>query len=135
MGVDYGTKRVGIALSDGLQLAAHPYDVVEASQAVARIKQISEEEGVVHIVIGLPVGLSGNEGQSAAGARRLADAVRGAVDVPVSLADERFTSKMAERSLLDGDVRRRDRKTKVDKVAAAVMLQSVLDRGVEDLDG
>lgn len=136
LGVDYGTKRVGLALSDALGIAAHPYDVIPAVGAAARIGEIVDAEHVVHIVVGLPTGLQGTEGASAAGARALAEEVRNIVTVPVSLADERFTSKIAERALLEGDVRRGERKQRVDKVAAAVMLQAVLDRpgGVESLE-
>ncbi len=136
MGVDYGTKRIGVALSDGLRVAAHPYAVIEARGAVARLVEIIEAEDVAHVVVGLPTGLGGNEGASATGARALADELRKLIGVPVSMADERFTSKIAERALLEGDVSRGDRKERIDKVAAAVMLQAVLDRpgGVESLD-
>jgi len=136
LGVDYGTRRVGLALSDGLGVAAHPYTVIDAPGAAARIAEIAKAEDVTHIVVGLPTGLGGDEGPSALGARALADEIRNIVSVPVALADERFTSKIAERALLEGDVRRRQRKERIDKVAAAVMLQAVLDKpgGVESLD-
>ena len=136
LGVDYGTRRVGLALSDALGIAAHPYDVIAADGAATRIGEIVALEGVARVVVGLPTGLGGAEGPSAAGARALAEEVRNIVAIPVSLADERFTSKIAERALIEGDVRRAQRKRRVDKVAAAVMLQAVLDRpgGVESLE-
>ena len=136
MGVDYGTRRIGVALSDALRIAAHPHAVLDAEDAVSRLAEIVAEEGVTHVVVGLPTGLHGVEGTSAVGARRLAEEIRNIVAVPVSLADERFTSKIAERALLEGDVRRAERKQRIDKVAAAVMLQAVLDRpgGMESLD-
>lgn len=136
MGVDYGTKRIGVALSDQLRLAAHPYAVLDADGALARLAEIVKTECVSHVVVGLPTGLAGHEGESAVGARALADELRKLISVPVSLADERFTSKLAERALLEAGVSRRNRKERVDKVAAAVMLQTVLDGpgGVDSLD-
>jgi putative Holliday junction resolvase len=135
MGIDYGTARVGVALSDAVRITAQPFEVVPAVGAAKRLAQIVDEERVSFIVVGLPLHLSGDSGPSARGARALADELRTLVEVPVALADERFTSKIAERALLEGNVRRRDRRRAVDKVAAAVMLQSVLDRpgGVDSL--
>ena len=128
MGVDYGTTRVGVAISDGLQISAQPHSVVPAEGAAKAIAALIEEEHVVYVVVGLPLHLSGDANTSSEGARALAEKLRTLIDVPVALADERFTSKIAERVLLEGNVRRRERREAIDKVAAAVMLQAVLDR-------
>lgn len=130
MGVDYGTRRIGVALSDALQIAAHPHTVLDATadDLMLQIASIVDTQDVVEIVVGLPTGLDGSEGESARGARRLAERLADAVTVRVSLADERYTSTIAERALIEGNVRRAERKSTVDKVAAAVMLQSFLDR-------
>jgi len=130
LGLDFGTKRVGVAVSDGLRVAASPLEVLDAKapDLVQRIVGIIEEYEVVEVAVGLPTSLSGDEGPSAAGARHLADRVAKATGLVVKLVDERFTSKMAESSMLAAGVRRRDRRARIDKVAASIMLQSHLDR-------
>ena len=128
LGVDYGTHRVGLALSDPLRITAQPFSVLDASEDVARqIADVVSENEVECIVVGLPIGLNGREGQAASNARKLADAIRAEVSVGVELSDERFTTKTAEEALLKGNVSRADRKKKIDKVAAAVMLQHWLN--------
>lgn len=129
MGLDYGTRRIGVALSDALHLTAQPFTVLEADseQLESDLQALVEEHEVEHIVVGLPVNLSGDDSLSTAAARRLADRVAAATGVPVSLTDERFTTRTAEQTLIGANVRRRRRKQVIDKVAAAVMLQHYLD--------
>lgn len=128
LGVDYGTHRVGLALSDPLRIAAHPYEVLDADDDVAlRIADVVSENEVDCVVVGLPIGLNGREGPAALEARKLAEAIGAAVSVEVELSDERFTTKTAEEALLKANVSRAKRKKKIDKVAAAVMLQHWLD--------
>jgi len=99
LGIDYGTKRVGIALSDGLGLMARPLEVVARSDVVSRVEDIVSTYDVTRLIIGLPTALGGHEGASAEGAR----------------------------SLLDKGMKRRKRREAVDKVAAAIILQEYLD--------
>lgn len=128
LGVDYGTHRVGLALSDPLRIAAHPYAVLPADADVAtRIAEVVAQNDVDQVVVGLPIGLSGREGQAAAEARKLAGDISAVVTVDVELSDERFTTKTAEEAMLRANVKRAGRKKKIDKVAAAVMLQHWLD--------
>ena len=129
MGIDYGHKRVGIALSDGLGMAAYPCEVLAAGPGLeTRLVELAHENGVTRVVIGLPVSLDGSEGASAKDARRFAERVSALLDVEVVMYDERFTSKIAERVLLEAGTSRTGRRSRVDKVAAAVMLQGYLDR-------
>lgn len=130
LGLDPGTKRIGVAVSDGLRIAASPLEVLDAASPdlLSRIGALVAEYEVVEVAVGLPTSLSGAEGPSAEAARRLADDVAGATGLPVHLVDERFTSRMAESSMLEAGVRRRDRRANLDKVAASIMLQSFLDR-------
>ncbi len=129
MGIDYGTHRVGVALSDPLHITAQPCEVVAVDdQLLDRLAAIVREHDVERIVVGLPVSLSGDEGPAAVAARTLAEEIDRRVEVDVELADERFTTKTAEEALLQGNVRRSRRKEVIDKVAAAVMLQQWLDR-------
>ncbi len=128
LGVDYGTKRVGLALSDPLGLTAQPLDVVPRSEVVDRVRELVATESVGVLVMGLPIGLSGDEGSSAEQARELGAELAEATGVAVEYVDERFTSRMAEAALLESGMKRRDRKENVDKVAAAIFLQDYLDR-------
>ena len=134
MGVDYGHKRVGIALSDGLGIAAHPFDVLEAGAGLQRrLAALVSEHDVTRVVIGLPVSLDGSERASARGARRFAERVGASLDVEVVLYDERFTSRIAEGVLIAAGTSRAGRRSRVDKVAAAVMLQGYLDRRAREM--
>jgi len=130
MGVDYGTRRVGIALSDPSRTIAQGHTVLDAKvvDVVEAILTIARDQEVAQIVVGLPVSLSGYEGPSAQGARLLAEKLATATGLPVELSDERFTTRTAEAALLEGNVRRRRRRQVIDQIAAAVMLQQYLDR-------
>jgi putative Holliday junction resolvase len=127
LGVDYGTKRVGLAISDPLGITARPLSVVPRASAVDEVVSLVKDQDIGTIVVGLPTGLSGGEGASAAEARRLADELEEATGVEIVLLDERFTSRMAEGSLVDSGMKRRERRETVDKVAAAIILQDYLD--------
>ena len=128
LGVDFGTKRVGLAISDPLGLTARPLSVVSRSTAVEEVVNLVKEQDIGTIVVGLPTGLSGGEGMSATEARKLADELGTATGVDVVLVDERFTSRLAEVALLESGMKRRKRRETVDKVAAAIILQDYLDR-------
>lgn len=127
LGVDYGTKRVGIAISDALGLMARPLEVVSRGEALDRIGAIVSEEGVATIVVGLPARLAGGEGSSAAAARSFGEEIAGRTGARVVYADERFTTRLAEAALLESGMSRRRRRSTVDKVAAAIILQDYLD--------
>ena len=129
MGLDYGTARIGVALSDPLKITAQPYEVWGADDPdlMEKVRTVTVDSEVEAIVVGLPLSLSGKDTASTEGARRLAKRVSEAVDVPVHLSDERFTTKTAQEALLAGNVRRAKRKVVIDKVAAVVMLQHWLD--------
>lgn len=132
LGIDYGTKRVGIAISDGLGLMARPLEVASASDVISRVEDIVSTYGVTRLIIGLPTALGGHEGVSAEGARRLGDQLAAATGLEVEYIDEKFTSRMAEGALLEKGMKRRQRRETVDKVAAAIILQEYLDnRGRE----
>lgn len=130
LGLDVGTKRIGVAVSDPSGRIATPVETVEAhprSQAVLRIVAIANDRGVDTLVVGLPLTLEGTEGGAV---RRTRDLVRGVMerlDVELVEWDERLTSVAAERSLIHADVRREKRKEVIDQVAATLILQAYLD--------
>lgn len=127
LGVDFGTKRIGLAISDGIGLTATPLDVVSRDRLSETLQRLAEQYDIGEVVVGLPTALGGHEGDSAVGARRLGAEIGETMGVDVVYVDERFTSRMAESALLESGMRRRDRKETVDKVAAAIILQTYLD--------
>ncbi len=130
VGLDYGERRVGVAVSDPLRITAQPWGVIDRrdDDVAAVLRNLVAATGATLIVVGLPVGLAGHEGPSAAAARQFAAEVTDICGVPVEFSDERFTTTVAERALLEAGVKRSKRRAVRDKVAAAVMLQAYLDR-------
>jgi putative Holliday junction resolvase len=128
LGVDLGTRRIGIALSDSTGTLASPFTVIERGADLARrIAAIVVEEEVEVVVVGLPRSLDGRERTGAQRARREATQLAAAVGVPVELHDERLSTVTAHAGLAASGRRARERRGMVDAAAAAVILQSWLD--------
>ncbi|NOY55875.1 MAG: Holliday junction resolvase RuvX [Actinobacteria bacterium] len=127
LALDYGTTRIGVAISDTLRITAQPLAVIQVEEFEERLRELIRDRDVDLVVVGLPTSLDGSEGPSAAGARRLAERVGAITGVTVEMVDERFTTATAERVLVEGNVRRRRRREVVDKVAAAVILHGYLE--------
>jgi len=132
LGVDLGTRRIGVAVSDSGQRLATGLVVVPRSgdtgvdhRALARL---AEEESAVAIVVGLPRSLDGSLGPAARAALEEVEALQRSVAVPIETYDERFTTVTAGHALRAGGTRSRARRQVVDQVAAAVLLQAWLDR-------
>lgn len=130
MGVDVGRVRIGVAVSDESGLIACPLETVRRTsdrRAVAELCRLAAEQEITTIVVGLPLSMDGGEQDSSGDARRMADRLRSRSGLSVQVWDERMTSVQAERALLEGGMRRGKRRQVIDRVAAAVMLQSYLD--------
>lgn len=128
MALDLGERRVGVAISDPLEITAQPFAVIDrGGNMLAEIRAIADEYEIGEVVVGLPLQMRGSEGDAASAARQEADRIRDSLDVPVVLWDERLTTATAERALIDQGVKRRKRREVIDKIAAAVILQSYLD--------
>lgn len=131
IGLDPGTKRIGVAVSDLSGSIASPLVVLHRSRSkehdLREIARLATEEHADVIVVGLPLNMDGSEGPSARAATGLARRLATVVDVPVELHDERLTTMTADRSMLDAGLDAIERRKRVDKVAAAIMLQSWLD--------
>ncbi len=130
LAIDHGTKRMGIALSDELKMIAQPLEFIPARpfpDFLARLNELLREKEVELVLVGLPRSLSGGNGPAALKVEEFVDALKSAVPVPIKTWDERLTSAQANRLLIEGNVRRRKRKANVDKMAAAILLQSYLD--------
>lgn len=131
LGIDLGSKRIGIALANSDGTVATPYDVVARSGDRARdhraIAALAEEAGAVALVVGLPLSLDGSVGPAASSALAEADELAEATGLPVEMWDERLTTVSADRDLMAMDMKAGARRRVVDQVAAAVMLQAWLD--------
>ena len=134
LAIDHGTKRMGIAISDPSGMIAQPLEFIPAEPFAAflgRLKELLVEKEVDMILVGMPRNMDGSYGPAAAKVREFVAVLKETIAIPVKTWDERLTSAQANRMLVQADVRRKDRKEKVDKAAAAILLQSFLDsRGV-----
>ena len=140
LGLDYGTKTVGVAVSDPLEITAQPLETIERKsagklrQTLARIEAIIEEYGaagqqekIEKIVLGYPKNMNNTEGDRCEATVSFKNDLERRTGLEVVLWDERLTTVEAERILMDSGVRRENRKTYIDKMAAAVILQNYLD--------
>jgi putative Holliday junction resolvase len=130
LGLDLGDARIGVAVSDPERRLAVPVGTVHVGQPPGElfaVAALARERGATLVVIGLPLSLRGERGQRAAHAQSFAEALRGVVEVPIELHDERLSTVEAERALGDAGVRARERRHTVDASAAAVILQAWLD--------
>ncbi|MCR5291501.1 MAG: Holliday junction resolvase RuvX [Eubacterium sp.] len=132
MGLDFGDKTVGVALSDESGLIAQPYETIERERAnklrrtYARIEEIIVSEGVTEIVLGFPKNMNNTEGERVKLTEEFKENLERRTRLPIHLVDERLTTVAADRVLSDMDVAKKDRKTYIDKVAAALILETFL---------
>jgi putative pre-16S rRNA nuclease len=130
LALDHGTKRIGVAVSDETKTIAQPLEYIPAepfAEFLARLKKILAEKEIDLIILGLPRNMDGSYGPAAQKVETFAAALKAAVMIPIKLWDERLTSSQANKILIHAKVRRDKRKEKVDKMAAAILLQSYLD--------
>ena len=131
IGIDYGRKRVGVAVSDPLGIFASALETVQSAKIIEYLKKYAENEKVVLFVVGYPINMDGKPSEAAKDIdiflKLLAKAFP---EIPVQLEDERFTSVLAHRAMIDGGMKKQDRmkKESVDKISAAIILQSYLDK-------
>ena len=132
LALDHGTKRIGVAVSDELKLIAQPLEFIPTEPFdgfVARLQQVLADKPSELLLVGLPRNMDGTYGIAAEKVRQFIGRLKEVVAVPIRTWDERLTSAQANRVLLQGNVRRQERKQKVDAMAAAILLQSFLDSG------
>ncbi len=130
LALDHGTKRIGVAVSDETKTIAQPLEYIPAepfADFLTRLKKLLVEKEVDLVLIGLPRNMDGTYGPAAQKVEAFVAVLRSAITVPIKTWDERLTSAQANRILIQGKVRRDQRKEKVDKMAAAILLQSYLD--------
>jgi putative holliday junction resolvase len=129
LALDYGQKRIGVAISDLSNTIATTHSVlINNKSLLEKIKEIVLAEKITHIVIGLPLHMNGEKGDKALMAESLGDSIKSFIDVEIIYEDERLTTVSAQRILIAGDVRRDKRKGKIDALAATFFLQKYLDK-------
>ena len=135
MGLDYGSKTVGVAVSDALGITAQGVETIcrkeenKLRKTCARIEELVREYEVGKIVVGLPKHMNGDIGERAELAEAFGDMLQRRTGLPVEMWDERLSTVSAERVLTESNIRRENRKKYIDKVAAVFILQSYLDAG------
>ncbi len=131
IGIDYGRKRVGVAVSDPLRIFASALETVQTAKIIEYLKKYAESETIVRFVVGYPVNMDGRPSEAAADVDVFLKQIAKAFpEIPVTLEDERFTSVLAHRAMIDGGMKASERRDKasVDKISAAIILQGYLDR-------
>lgn len=131
IGIDYGRKRIGVAVSDPLRIFASALETVQSAKIIEYLQKYAEQETIVHFVVGYPINMNGQPSEAAADVEVfLKQLAKHFPNIPVTLEDERFTSVLAHRAMIDGGMKASERRDKasVDKISAAIILQSYLDR-------
>ena len=135
LGIDYGDRRIGIALSDPMRIIASPLCVIDNTglrHALAVILALCEKHDVSQIVMGLPLNMNGTSGEAAQKVNRFMEELRRRTKIPVLTWDERLSTVSAQHALIEAGTRRENRKGLVDKVAAQIILQHWLDAQPSD---
>lgn len=131
MALDVGDVRIGIAVSDPMGIIANPLETYTRRGDINRdaqyIVELAKTKEVSLFISGLPLGLNGQENDQTRKTREFIEAIKNFTDIEVKYLDERFTTLSAERVLIQGNVRRENRKKVIDKVAATIILQNYLD--------
>jgi putative holliday junction resolvase len=132
LGLDLGTKTIGVAISDAMRYSATPLETIARTKFTAdaaRIAALVEENGAVGIVLGLPLNMDGSEGPRAQSTHAFARNLTQKVDIPIVFWDERLSTSAVERMMIDEANMRRDKRAAVvDKLAASYILQGALER-------
>lgn len=130
MGLDVGTKTVGVAISDALGITAQPVTVVRRASLrkdLEALATLAREHEVTRVVVGLPLNMDGSEGPRAEASRKFGGQLEATLGLPVEYWDERLSTVAAERVLLEADVRRERRREVIDQLAASYILQGWLE--------
>lgn len=131
IGIDFGLKRTGLAVSDPIGIFASPLQTVQTAKIIDYLKNYAQTQTIVRFVVGMPLNMDGGPAQVAGQVTAFISTLRKAFpDIPVQTEDERFTSVLAHRAMIDSGMKksRRMDKAEVDKISASIILQTYLDR-------
>lgn len=130
LGIDYGQKRIGVAISDEDGQISFPLCVIRNSgiqRVIKELNRIAAERKADKIILGLPLSLDGSKGPAAKGVEQFAKQLKERINLPVDLWDERLSTKIAERAMIEGGLSRSRRRQSIDAATAQIILQSYLD--------
>ena len=131
MGLDLGTKTIGVAISDGMRYSATPLETIRRTKFTAdaiRLDEIIAQNAIVAVILGLPLNMDGSEGPRVQSTRAFARSLAQRISLPIAFWDERLSTSAVTRMMIDADLRRDRRAEIVDKLAASYILQGALDR-------
>ena len=131
MGLDLGTKTIGVAISDGMRYSATPLETIKRTkftQDAIRLDELIAQNAIVAIILGLPLNMDGSEGPRVQSTRAFARSLAQRIKLPIAFWDERLSTSAVTRMMIDADLRRDRRAEIVDKLAASYILQGALDR-------
>ena len=131
MGLDLGSKTIGVAISDAMRYSATPLEIIKRTkftQDAIRLEQLIAENDIVAIVLGLPLNMDGSEGPRVQSTRAFARSLSQRIELPIAFWDERLSTSAVTRMMIEADLRRDRRAEIVDKLAASYILQGALDR-------
>ena len=134
LGIDYGERRIGLAISDDLGMMAHELDVIadwNNEDLLEHLRQLIILEGIEKIVLGLPLNMSGEETEKTQEVRDFAAMLENVLDVEIVFEDERWTTKMVDKVLREMNVSQKEARVMKDMVAAKYILQGYMDKGLE----
>lgn len=133
MGLDYGSKTIGVAISDELGLTAQPVETIERNsenklrKSLARISEIVKEKNIQKIVVGLPVNMSGKRGERVTRTLEFVEKLKLRVEIPIVMQDERLTTVEANEILSESGVKWEERKRYIDQIAASIILKEYME--------
>ena len=131
MGLDLGTKTIGVAISDGMRYSATPLETIKRTKFTAdaiRLDELIAQNAIVAIILGLPLNMDGSEGPRVQSTRAFARSLAQRITLPIAFWDERLSTSAVTRMMIQADLRRDRRAEVVDKLAASYILQGALDR-------
>lgn len=131
MGLDLGTKTIGVAISDGMRYSATPLETIKRTkftQDAIRLEELIAQNNITAIILGLPLNMDGSEGPRVQSTRAFARSLAQRITLPIAFWDERLSTSAVTRMMIDADLRRDRRAEIVDKLAASYILQGALDR-------
>jgi putative Holliday junction resolvase len=134
LALDLGEKRIGVAVSDALNIIAQPIGIIERKgirNDLRKIRELAQEHNAGRVIVGLPLNMDGTEGKSANLAIDFVNKVKKEIPIEVEMIDERLTTAQGERIFLEADISRKKRKKNLDKIAAQLILQNYLDLHVQ----
>ncbi len=129
LALDYGKRRIGVAITDALGITAQPHDTwvgYDIRRVVEEIQQLIQEKQVVEILVGMPLNLKGEQGEIARCVQAFIQSLKASLDIKVTVWDERLTSKMAEQTMRQMGMKPSQNKARIDRLASVILLQNYL---------